>query len=127
VRKLLGVIDIGENGVLTFIVTVIPVERASIATKELVYIVTPKEEVGWKLIGFVNPTIVKDDEANAPEARVELTTSETFITLLETSAQVTGVVTETKQDIEPTVIDEGTDICKIDPGDKVLVLLIVRV
>lgn len=126
-RKLLGVIDIGENGVLTFIVTVIPVERASIATKELVYIVTPKEEVGWKLIGFVNPTIVKGDEANAPEARVELTTSETLRTLLETSAQVTGVVTETKQDIEPTVIDEGTDICKIDPGDKALVLLIVRV
>lgn len=89
-------------------------------------IVTEKEFVGWKFIGFVRPTMTKGIEVNAPAATDEFMWFVTFMVLVDTIEQVTGA-DNTKHDIDPTVMLEGTTIWRKDPLERAFVLFIVKV
>lgn len=51
----------------------------------------------------------------------------TLTVLVDTRVQTKGVLTDRKHDNAPTVTDEGIPICRYDPLDKALVLLILKV
>lgn len=95
VSMLAGDIVTDENGALVTIVVIIPVERLSIAVKELVYIVTENEVVGLKLMGLTNPTIVSGKLVIASLLIDELTILVTLMVLVATTEQVTGILTDT--------------------------------